>query len=155
MFCDIPDIAHVCRKPCNLRRNHYIVLSMQTTLANHIKWNMSQHKEQKSFFQEREREEKKGWQEWSVITCSLIPCGLVARIRRSHRRGRGSIPRTGVCLAIIKENKKHTCFFYCCLPNPFLKHARFITSISCLHIGQKPCQASFYHTRTNVDLPST
>ena len=23
------------------------------------------------------------------------PCGLVARIRRSHRRGRGSIPRTG------------------------------------------------------------
>ena len=24
-----------------------------------------------------------------------IPCGLVARIRRSHRRGRGSIPRTG------------------------------------------------------------
>ena len=25
-----------------------------------------------------------------------IPCGLVARIRRSHRRGRGSIPRTGV-----------------------------------------------------------
>ena len=26
----------------------------------------------------------------------VIPCGLVARIRRSHRRGRGSIPRTGV-----------------------------------------------------------
>ena len=25
----------------------------------------------------------------------VIPCGLVARIRRSHRRGRGSIPRTG------------------------------------------------------------
>ena len=24
-----------------------------------------------------------------------IPCGLVARIRHSHRRGRGSIPRTG------------------------------------------------------------
>ena len=109
----------------------------------------------KSRFSKREREEKKGWQEWSVITSSLIPCGLVARIRRSHRRGRGSIPRTGVCLAIIKENKKQSCFFYCCLANPFLKHARFITSISCLHIGQKPCQASFYHTRTNVDLPST
>ena len=25
-----------------------------------------------------------------------IPCGLVARIRRSHRRGPGSIPGTGV-----------------------------------------------------------
>ena len=24
-----------------------------------------------------------------------VPCGLVARIRRSHRRGRGSIPRKG------------------------------------------------------------
>ena len=24
-----------------------------------------------------------------------VPCGLVARIRRSHRRGRGPIPRTG------------------------------------------------------------
>ena len=24
-----------------------------------------------------------------------VPCGLVVRIRRSHRRGRGSIPRTG------------------------------------------------------------
>ena len=27
---------------------------------------------------------------------SMIPCGLVARIRRFHRRGRGSIPRKGV-----------------------------------------------------------
>ena len=27
-----------------------------------------------------------------------IPCGLVARIRRSHRRGPGSIPGTGVIL---------------------------------------------------------
>ncbi len=27
---------------------------------------------------------------------SSIPCGLVVRIRRSHRRGRGSIPRMGV-----------------------------------------------------------
>ena len=25
-----------------------------------------------------------------------VPCGLVVRIRRSHRRGRGSIPRMGV-----------------------------------------------------------
>ena len=27
--------------------------------------------------------------------CIAIPCGLVVRIRRSHRRGRGSIPRMG------------------------------------------------------------
>ena len=26
---------------------------------------------------------------------SAVPCGLVVRIRRSHRRGRGSIPRMG------------------------------------------------------------
>ena len=101
------------------------------------------------------REEKKGWWDRSVITCSLIPCGLVARIRRSHRRGRGSIPRTGVCLAMLKENKKHSCFFYCCLANPFLKHWRFITNISSLHTGQKPCQTSFYHMSNNLDLPST
>ena len=101
------------------------------------------------------REEKKGWWDRSVITWSLIPCGLVARIRRSHRRGRGSIPRTGVCLAMLKENKKHSCFFYCCLANPFLKHWRFITNISSLHTGQKPCQTSFYHMSNNLDLPST
>ena len=101
------------------------------------------------------REEKKGWWDRSVITCSLIPCGLVARIRRSHRRGRGSIPRTGVCLAMLKENKKHSCFFCCCLANPFLKHWRFITNISSLHTGQKPCQTSFYHMSNNLDLPST
>ena len=101
------------------------------------------------------REEKKGWWDRSVITCSLIPCGLVARIRRSHRRGRGSIPRTGVCLAMLKENKKHSCFFYCCLANPFLKHWRFITNISSIHTGQKPCQTSFYHMSNNLDLPST
>ena len=101
------------------------------------------------------REEKKGWWDRSVITCSLIPCGLVARIRRSHRRGRGSIPRTGVCLARLKENKKHCCFSYCCLANPFLKHWWFITNISSLHTGQKPCQTSFYHMSNNLDLPST
>ena len=26
---------------------------------------------------------------------NMFPCGLVVRIRRFHRRGRGSIPRTG------------------------------------------------------------
>ena len=37
-FFDIPDIAHACRKPCNLCRNRFIiVLSMETTLANDSK----------------------------------------------------------------------------------------------------------------------
>ena len=34
--------------------------------------------------------------EWWQTHLLDIPCGLVARIRRSHRRGRGSIPRKGV-----------------------------------------------------------
>ena len=36
------------------------------------------------------------WNMYMFFSHSLyIPCGLVVRIRRSHRRGRGSIPRTG------------------------------------------------------------
>ena len=30
-----------------------------------------------------------------------VPCGLVARIWRFHRRGRGSIPRKGVLLDVV------------------------------------------------------
>ena len=101
------------------------------------------------------REEKKGWWDRSVITCSLIPCGLVARIRRSHRRGRGSIPRTGVCLAMHKENRKNIYFFYWCLTNPFIKYGSFIIYISSLHTDQKPCQTTFHHTSNNLDLPHT
>ena len=29
------------------------------------------------------------------VVATTVPCGLVVRIRRSHRRGRGSIPRMG------------------------------------------------------------
>ena len=32
-----------------------------------------------------------------------VPCGLVVRIRRSHRRGRGSIPRTGGNILLMVE----------------------------------------------------
>ena len=35
---------------------------------------------------------------WASILNYPIPCGLVARIRRFHRRGRGSIPRKGVLI---------------------------------------------------------
>ena len=35
------------------------------------------------------------YQNFDLWICKCVPCGLVARIRRSHRRGRGSIPRTG------------------------------------------------------------
>ena len=36
-----------------------------------------------------------------------IPCGLVARIRRFHRRGRGSIPRKGGKHFFTKKDKGH------------------------------------------------
>ena len=39
-----------------------------------------------------------------------IPCGLVARIRRFHRRGRGSIPRTGDQYFLIRPTHDVTCF---------------------------------------------
>ena len=45
------------------------------------------------FFPERERADK-SWKK--VLFHSSVPCGLVVRIRRFHRRGRGSIPRMGV-----------------------------------------------------------
>ena len=32
---------------------------------------------------------------------ATFPGGLVVRIRRSHRRGRGSIPRLGTCFSLI------------------------------------------------------
>ena len=36
-----------------------------------------------------------------VFRVNMIPCGLVVRIRRSHRRGRGSIPRMGIPLDFL------------------------------------------------------
>ena len=41
------------------------------------------------------RERKWKYQNKFHIPICTIPCGLVARIRRFHRRGRGSIPRKG------------------------------------------------------------
>ena len=40
-----------------------------------------------------------------------IPCGLVVRIRRFHRRGRGSIPRTGVKHFINFDYMKKKMYF--------------------------------------------
>ena len=40
-----------------------------------------------------------------------IPCGLVVRIRRFHRRGRGSIPRTGVKYFINFDYMKKKMYF--------------------------------------------
>ena len=42
--------------------------------------------------QEKGNEKKHGK---GKLVQSVIPCGLVVRIRRFHRRGRGSIPRMG------------------------------------------------------------
>ena len=45
------------------------------------------------FFAQEKGNEKKHGKGKKVQ--SVIPCGLVVRIRRFHRRGRGSIPRMG------------------------------------------------------------
>ena len=37
---------------------------------------------------------------WEVT----VPCGLVVRIRRFHRRGRGSIPRMGEIFFLAEGN---------------------------------------------------
>ena len=50
------------------------------------------------------RFEKRPLYTHNILLQLSIPCGLVARIRRSHRRGRGSIPRTGVCLVMTQKN---------------------------------------------------
>ena len=36
----------------------------------------------------------------------MIPCGLVVRIRRSHRRSWGSIPRTVVSFYVIRRRAR-------------------------------------------------
>ena len=42
----------------------------------------------------------------------MIPCGLVVRIRRFHRRGRGSIPRMGDFLFNFAMNQKKKKYIY-------------------------------------------
>ena len=39
---------------------------------------------------------------WEVT----VPCGLVVRIRRFHRRGRGSIPRMGE-IFFLRRGERH------------------------------------------------
>ena len=41
-----------------------------------------------------------------VSKCA-VPCGLVVRIRRSHRRGRGSIPRMGATFSFLFSSGWH------------------------------------------------
>ena len=48
---------------------------------------------------------------------AAVPCGLVVRIRRSHRRGRGSIPRMGgtfsfLCVCVFPFSFQNS---FCCL----------------------------------------
>ena len=62
---------------------------------------ISDHRRRKCRFS---RFEKRPLYTHNILLQLSIPCGLVARIRRSHRRGRGSIPRTGVCLTSIWKN---------------------------------------------------
>ena len=44
-----------------------------------------------------------------------VPCGLVVRIRRSHRRGRGSIPRMGDPVFFFFSMKFLFLLFFFCL----------------------------------------
>ena len=53
-----------------------------------------------------------------------IPCGLVARIRRSHRRGRGSIPRTGGILRFSNLNDNFLHILSLMLGHSFLRLAK-------------------------------
>ena len=45
-----------------------------------------------------------------------LPRGLVVRIRRSHRRGRGSIPRTGTAFFFLNEQLQGVAIRPFCLP---------------------------------------
>ena len=42
---------------------------------------------------------------------SIIPRGLVVRIPRSHRGGRGSIPRTGIIFIRFKHQINHQMYW--------------------------------------------
>ena len=61
------------------------------------------------FAQEKGNEKKHGKGKRNQ---SVIPCGLVVRIRRFHRRGRGSIPRMGGTFLIHST----IIFIHCDLP---------------------------------------
>ena len=54
------------------------------------------------FFAQEKGNEKKHGKGKKVQ--SVIPCGLVVRIRRFHRRGRGSIPRMGEIFFLAEGN---------------------------------------------------
>ena len=62
----------------------------------------------------------------SILEASLsdIPGGLVVRIRRSHRRGRGSIPRLGRTFLNIYSFEYHIEFG--AISTFFLKHYKLV-----------------------------
>ena len=85
----------------------------------------------------------------------LIPCGLVARIRRSHRRGRGSIPRTGVCLRKIGKNAKmHQGFCYNLL-NPSSGPTIVHKTQKSILTHKKAVKNSLSDVESNLHFPST
>ena len=83
---------------------------------------------------------------------SGVPCGLVVRIRRSHRRGRGSIPRMG----------DQTFFFLIQWKYSYVQHAFFYseqqvaeTEITALTVNsQSSCEAVLPPTAETTPPPS-
>ena len=82
-----------------LEGNIFLIINSNMVYIGIVR--ISDHRRRKCRFS---RFEKRPLYTHNILLQLSIPCGLVARIRRSHRRGRGSIPRTGVCLTSIWKN---------------------------------------------------
>ena len=77
-------------RPRDAARSHGVMVSTQDSESCNPSSNLGG---TLIFFAQEKGNEKKHGKGKKVE--SVIPCGLVVRIRRFHRRGRGSIPRMG------------------------------------------------------------
>ena len=71
-----------------------------------------------------------------VVEC-VVPCGLVVRIRRSHRRGRGSIPRMGGEIFFFYTPSPFALLLYTCI------HRNFSQFCHLLSLAKIFCHANF------------
>ena len=104
-------------------------------------------------------------EKWFPLASSIIPCGLVARIRRFHRRGRGSIPRKGAkqifnnfhrMWRLMKIQKEIN---ISCLVKHYFERQKFEFRIKCLKILHEhiPCglvaRIRRFHRRGRGSIP--